>query len=82
MFKLFHLVVGEDLYRHSLLSNTIDLSIKYLKKKKLEIYTPYAGAAGMLLHLNGKLTPRKCISFIVFNATFSNISAISYGDQF
>ena len=31
MFKLFHLVVGEDLYRHSLLSNPIDLSIKYLK---------------------------------------------------
>jgi hypothetical protein len=28
---LFHLVVGEDLYRHSLLSNHIDLSIKYLK---------------------------------------------------
>jgi signal recognition particle GTPase len=25
-----NLVVGEDLYRHSLLSNPIDLSIKYL----------------------------------------------------
>jgi hypothetical protein len=30
---LFHLVVGEDLHRHSLLSNPIDLSIKYLKLK-------------------------------------------------
>ena len=30
-FLMFHLVVGEDLYRHSLLSNHIDLSIKYLK---------------------------------------------------
>ena len=30
---MFHLVVGEDLYRRSLLSNTIDLSIKYLKWK-------------------------------------------------
>ena len=28
---MFHLVVGEDLHRHSLLSNPIDLSIKYLK---------------------------------------------------
>jgi hypothetical protein len=28
---LFHLVAGEDLHRHSLLSNPIDLSIKYLK---------------------------------------------------
>ena len=36
MFKWFHLVVGEDLYRHSLLSNPIDLSIKYLKKKKIK----------------------------------------------
>jgi hypothetical protein len=24
-----------------------------------EIYTPYAGAAGMLLHINGKLTRGK-----------------------
>jgi hypothetical protein len=29
--QLFHLVVGEDLHSHSLLSNPIDLSIKYLK---------------------------------------------------
>ena len=36
MFKLFHLVVGEDLYRHSLLSNPIDLSIKYLKWTRIE----------------------------------------------
>jgi hypothetical protein len=25
----------------------------------LEIYTPYAGAAGMLLHINGKFTMGK-----------------------
>ena len=30
-FQNSDLVVGEDLYRHSLLSNPIDLSIKYLK---------------------------------------------------
>jgi hypothetical protein len=28
-----------------------------------EIYTPYAGAAGMLLHINGKLNG-KIISFV------------------
>ena len=39
MFKLFHLVVGEDLYRHSLLSNPIDLSIKYLKWKSPRVFT-------------------------------------------
>jgi hypothetical protein len=33
VFKWFHLVVGKDLYRHSLLSNPIDLSIKYLNEK-------------------------------------------------
>jgi hypothetical protein len=32
-----------------------------------EIYTPYAGAAGMLLHINGKVTLGKLA--ILFNET-------------
>ena len=35
----------------------------------LEIYTPYAGAAGMLLHINGKFTMGK-IEIICFVTKF------------
>jgi hypothetical protein len=31
-----------------------------------EIYTPYAGAAGMLLHINGKFTMGKLKSSVLY----------------
>ena len=33
---------------------------------EIYIYTPYAGAAGMLLHINGKFTMRKLQSSLLF----------------
>ena len=32
---------------------------------KWEIYTPYAGAAGMLLHMNGQFTMGKLKSYLL-----------------
>jgi hypothetical protein len=55
---LFHLVVWEDLYRHSLLSNPIDLSIKYLKWNKV------CGSLTSVFFDDW---------FIVFNTTSSNV---------
>ena len=47
----------------------------------LEIFYPHADAAGMMLHIGHlKLSNDDLILilFLVFNATFSNISAISW----
>ena len=35
------------------------------RNHKWEIYTPYAGAAGMLLHINGKFTMGKLKSSLL-----------------
>ena len=43
-----------------------DRNHKLWNIKSTDIYTPYAGAAGMLLHINGKLSMGKWKSSLLF----------------
>jgi hypothetical protein len=38
------------------------------------MYTPYAGAAGMLLHINGKFTMGKFKSYLALNEMIQPLS--------